>query len=133
VPERPNGAVLKTVGRASVPWVQIPPPPLRLFKEPLEETGRFAPGGVGNGEKVQADPSARSLIRSAARPRALGAPRFQWLRLRRRHICRRSPASAVCLAAVGKLEAATDPGGITSMRRPLPDFQPRVSASERRR
>ncbi len=29
VPERSNGAVLKTVGRASVPWVQIPPPPLR--------------------------------------------------------------------------------------------------------
>ncbi len=28
VPERPNGAVLKTVGRESVPWVQIPPPPL---------------------------------------------------------------------------------------------------------
>ncbi len=28
VPERSNGAVLKTVGRASVPWVQIPPPPL---------------------------------------------------------------------------------------------------------
>jgi hypothetical protein len=30
VPERSNGAVLKTVGRASVPWVRIPPPPLRL-------------------------------------------------------------------------------------------------------
>ena len=28
VPERSNGAVLKTVGRASVPWVRIPPPPL---------------------------------------------------------------------------------------------------------
>ena len=28
VPERSNGAVLKTVGRASVPWVRIPAPPL---------------------------------------------------------------------------------------------------------
>ena len=28
VPERPKGTVLKTVGRASVPWVRIPPPPL---------------------------------------------------------------------------------------------------------
>ena len=30
VPERSNGAVLKTVGRASVPWVRIPAPPLRI-------------------------------------------------------------------------------------------------------
>jgi hypothetical protein len=29
VRERSNRAVLKTAGRASVPWVQIPPPPLR--------------------------------------------------------------------------------------------------------
>ena len=29
VPERSNGAVLKTVGRASASWVRIPPPPLR--------------------------------------------------------------------------------------------------------
>jgi hypothetical protein len=28
VPERSNGAVLKTVGRASASWVRIPPPPL---------------------------------------------------------------------------------------------------------
>jgi hypothetical protein len=28
VPERSNGAVLKTVARASGPWVRIPPPPL---------------------------------------------------------------------------------------------------------
>src|SRR5512145_685039 len=28
VPERSNGAALKAVGRASVPWVRIPPPPL---------------------------------------------------------------------------------------------------------
>src|SRR5438445_10238361 len=27
VPERPNGAVLKTAGPARVPWVRIPPPP----------------------------------------------------------------------------------------------------------
>jgi integrase len=27
VPERSNGAVLKTVGRASASWVRIPPPP----------------------------------------------------------------------------------------------------------
>ena len=27
VPERLIGAVLKTVERASVPWVRIPPPP----------------------------------------------------------------------------------------------------------
>src|SRR6187200_1178278 len=32
VPERSNGAVLKTVGRASVPWVRIPAPPLMGFK-----------------------------------------------------------------------------------------------------
>jgi hypothetical protein len=30
VPERSNGAVLKTVGRASASWVRIPPPPLDL-------------------------------------------------------------------------------------------------------
>src|SRR5438105_2968447 len=28
VPERPNGAVLKTVEPARAPWVRIPPPPL---------------------------------------------------------------------------------------------------------
>src|SRR4051812_5228973 len=28
VPERPNGAVLKTADGASRPWVRIPPPPL---------------------------------------------------------------------------------------------------------
>ncbi len=28
MPERSNGAVLKTVGRASASWVRIPPPPL---------------------------------------------------------------------------------------------------------
>jgi hypothetical protein len=28
VPERPNGAVLKTVDGGSRPWVRIPPPPL---------------------------------------------------------------------------------------------------------
>ena len=32
VPERLIGAVLKTVERASVPWVRIPPPP--NFKKP---------------------------------------------------------------------------------------------------
>ena len=29
VPERLIGAVLKTVERASVPWVRIPPPPYK--------------------------------------------------------------------------------------------------------
>src|SRR3972149_8270887 len=30
VPERSNGSVLKTDGRASAPWVRIPPPPFTL-------------------------------------------------------------------------------------------------------
>ena len=34
VPERLIGAVLKTVVRASVPWVRIPPPP--PFKPPVK-------------------------------------------------------------------------------------------------
>ena len=34
VPERLIGAVLKTVVRASVPWVRIPPPP--PFKPPAK-------------------------------------------------------------------------------------------------
>ena len=40
VPERSNGAVLKTVGRASVPWVQIPPPPLSLATCPSAQALR---------------------------------------------------------------------------------------------
>ncbi len=32
VPERSNGAVLKTVGRASASWVRIPPPPWRSYQ-----------------------------------------------------------------------------------------------------
>ena len=34
VPERSNGAVLKTVGRASASWVRIPPPPLVSMPKP---------------------------------------------------------------------------------------------------
>ena len=30
VPERPNGAVLKTADGGSRPWVRIPPPPLLM-------------------------------------------------------------------------------------------------------
>src|SRR4051795_6480493 len=43
VPERSNGAVLKTVGRASVPWVQIPPPPLlkAAYANTRETTSRL--------------------------------------------------------------------------------------------
>src|SRR6476646_6925612 len=33
VPERSNGAVLKTVGRASVPRVRIPAPPLAVQRQ----------------------------------------------------------------------------------------------------
>ena len=41
VPERSNGAVLKTVGRASASWVRIPPPPLRLGQNALREPVDF--------------------------------------------------------------------------------------------
>src|SRR5207302_5556548 len=40
VPERSNGAVLKTVGRASVPWVRIPPPPLGTSLQTGDEDPR---------------------------------------------------------------------------------------------
>src|SRR4051794_41624472 len=33
VPERPNGAVLKTARRESVSWVRIPPPPLLPIRD----------------------------------------------------------------------------------------------------
>jgi hypothetical protein len=37
VRERSNRAVLKTAGRASVPWVQIPPPPFKPAPVPVVE------------------------------------------------------------------------------------------------
>src|ERR671910_818587 len=40
VPERSNGAALKAVGRASVPWVRIPPPPLSAPMPPRDGAGK---------------------------------------------------------------------------------------------
>ncbi len=42
VPERSNGAVLKTVGRASASWVRIPPPPLDAVEPRLNPTSVLA-------------------------------------------------------------------------------------------
>ena len=43
VPERSNGAALKAVGRASVPWVRIPPPPLLAWVRPRNVAGNAKP------------------------------------------------------------------------------------------
>jgi hypothetical protein len=45
VPERSNGAVLKTVARASGPWVRIPPPPLQ--QDACGSTEPYAVANVG--------------------------------------------------------------------------------------
>ena len=62
VPERPNGAVLKTARRESVSWVRIPPPPLHglahdvptLVRGPVPR--RLVGAGVGvAGVRVDAE------------------------------------------------------------------------------
>ncbi len=53
VPERSNGAVLKTVGRASASWVRIPPPPLESSQS------RF-PSGIA---RCSTSPRASVIVR----------------------------------------------------------------------
>ena len=60
VPERSNGAALKAVGRASAPWVRIPPPP------PVVRPNRLTAGGFGlsGGREHNLPPGGCDTIRS---------------------------------------------------------------------
>ena len=51
MPERSNGAVLKTVDGATRPWVQIPPPPLRGKPKPAHSTGFPRSNSIGARER----------------------------------------------------------------------------------
>ena len=51
VPERSNGAVLKTVGRASASWVRIPPPPLVFMRVSGLRRRGCRPSGQSRGRR----------------------------------------------------------------------------------
>ena len=84
VPERSNGAVLKTVGRASASWVRIPPPPLlagrfsQILSRPATRCGARVRSRNGSSSAARAacvGYAAASGIASS-RPSARRAPPF---------------------------------------------------------
>ena len=65
VPERSNGAVLKTVGPATGPWVRIPPPPL----EPPDRSSTEGSGCI-RGNPADASHSNPAPLSTESEPRA---------------------------------------------------------------